>query len=279
MAFPWRKGGRMAGGQANGFLAAVVCGPRQGADVARDELLNAGDYRRILAVVEAAEKATTRPGFRAAVLEALDEHLGLRESAFFMGPPPVPGFRAVDGILHGYVEDGVPEYVERWSDREPYACAAAQALIRAHGIAGLDEFFDRLDERHRRYVEDFLLPQRIRSHTNLWLDTGLPSTGWISILSDRDGPLDRRRRAAYLVLRPHLAELLRRAILGGTHRELSLSLSERELEVARQVASGSTNAAIARHLGVGEDTVKKHISAAMRKLRVRSRAALALTVA
>lgn len=242
------------------------------------QFLQSDDYRRILAVLEVAEAAVRTQRFRTAVLEALDEHMNLAGSAFFIAPAPVPGFRAVDGVLHGYAQAGVQEYVERWSDREPYASPRAQALIRANGIAGIEEFFDRLDRTHREYVEEFLLRQRIRSHTNLWLDTGLSQTGWISILSDRDEPLSLRARAAYLTLRPHLAEMLRRTLGGSTKPAAVTLLSEREREVAQLVGSGKTNARIASDLGVSEDTVKKHVSSAMRKLRVRSRTALAIEV-
>lgn len=251
---------------------------REAGGVPAPELLNANDYRRILAILEVTERSLHSPAFRPTVLDALDEYLGLHGSALFYAPPPSPGFRAVDGVLHGYAGKGVDEYVERWSNCEPYASPAAQALLRARGIASLDEFFDRLDVTHRRYVEDFLLPHRIRSHTNLWLNTGLPSTGWISILSESDQPLSPRGRAAYLTLRPHLAELVRRTVMGGGHRAAVASLTAREFEIAELVADGKSNGSIARHLGITEDTVKKHLSAAMRKLHVSNRAALALTV-
>ena len=245
---------------------------------AGDDFLQPEDYKRILAVLEVAERATGTARFRSAVLEALEEHLNLRGSAFFIAPPPAPGFRAIDGVLHGYAQAGVHEYVERWSDREPYASPRAQALIRANGIVGIEEFFDRLDRVHREYVEEFLLRQKIRSHTNLWLDTGLPSSGWISILSDRDEPLTPRARAVYLTLRPHLAVLLRHTLLSGarlpTHGRRRLS--RREAEVGTLVALGCRNREIARHLGIGEDTVKKHVLHAMDKLEVRNRTQLAL---
>lgn len=55
-------------------------------------------------------------------------------------------------------------------------------------------------------------------------------------------------------------------------------LTERELEVARMVASGASNREIAQTLYLGEGTVKNHVSAALRKLGLRDRTQLALAM-
>ncbi|WP_336206347.1 ATP-binding protein [Nonomuraea sp. LPB2021202275-12-8] len=61
---------------------------------------------------------------------------------------------------------------------------------------------------------------------------------------------------------------------GGT-RGYGPSLSPRELEVARLAATGMTNKEIARELFLSAKTVDKHLGAALRKLGLHSRAALA----
>ncbi len=54
------------------------------------------------------------------------------------------------------------------------------------------------------------------------------------------------------------------------------TLTEREREVLQQLAGGATNKAIARSLGVGEATVKSHVSAVLAKLGLKSRTQAAL---
>ncbi|GAA4639454.1 hypothetical protein GCM10023196_101150 [Actinoallomurus vinaceus] len=54
------------------------------------------------------------------------------------------------------------------------------------------------------------------------------------------------------------------------------SLTQRELQIADLVATGLTNQEIAEHLHVTVDTVKKHISRALRKTSCTSRTQLAV---
>ena len=55
-------------------------------------------------------------------------------------------------------------------------------------------------------------------------------------------------------------------------------LSQRELEVARMVATGESNRSIAARMHLSERTVEQHVSAALRKLGMTSRSALAARV-
>lgn len=58
--------------------------------------------------------------------------------------------------------------------------------------------------------------------------------------------------------------------------EVSEGLTDRELEVLRHLGRGATNKAIAQALGVGEATVKTHVSNVLAKLGLKSRTQAAL---
>ncbi|HWX40487.1 MAG TPA: LuxR C-terminal-related transcriptional regulator, partial [Blastocatellia bacterium] len=49
------------------------------------------------------------------------------------------------------------------------------------------------------------------------------------------------------------------------------ALTEREIEVLRQVAAGNANKIIADHLAISEDTVKSHVSNILSKLGANDR--------
>jgi len=64
----------------------------------------------------------------------------------------------------------------------------------------------------------------------------------------------------------------------GGRKDLAPTLTSRELDVVRLVASGLRNKEIADRLGIGEGTVKIHLHHAYEKLGVESRLALAVLV-
>jgi DNA-binding NarL/FixJ family response regulator len=96
------------------------------------------------------------------------------------------------------------------------------------------------------------------------------ATGYL--LKDTPGEdLVRAIRAAYrgeAVLSPTVAGRLMRRV----HAPADESLTDRELEVLRLVASGATNREMARRLFISETTVKTHLLHIYTKLAVRDRA-------
>jgi DNA-binding NarL/FixJ family response regulator len=63
-------------------------------------------------------------------------------------------------------------------------------------------------------------------------------------------------------------ELVRRL----DERQAEPEITPRELEILALVAQGNANKAIAAQLGIGEDTVKQHVSRILAKLKVQDRA-------
>jgi DNA-binding NarL/FixJ family response regulator len=84
------------------------------------------------------------------------------------------------------------------------------------------------------------------------------------------------------MLRKELVETIR-SVHGGKKRippEIAMemvehhmddALSEREIEVLRQVAAGNANKSVADHLGISEETVKAHMKSILSKLGANDR--------
>lgn len=234
-------------------------------------LLQADDYRRLLAVIETAGRHAGTAAFRGSVLDALDEYLGYRGSALFLAGPPRPPWRAVDGVVHGFSR--LEEYATLWSSHEPFAQPNALARLARGTPVAFEEVYRRGDSDHRDYMDRWLLPQRIEGYMLLWLDTGLPRQGYLSLLADQR--FGARDWALLMALRPHLQFYLRRSL---PEPRSVVGLSGRELEVARLIAAGQRNEEVARALGLRVDTVKKHASKVMAKLQLRSRTQVALAL-
>ncbi len=72
------------------------------------------------------------------------------------------------------------------------------------------------------------------------------------------------------------ARLMRELRRPAVTESARVALTERETEVLQHLARGGTNKAIAQTLGVGESTVKSHVSAVLAKLGLKSRTQAAL---
>lgn len=239
--------------------------------------LESADYRGILAVLGVVQQARSTGEFQRLALEAIEEHLGYRRTTFFFGEPPVPGFKRFAGWTRGLKMVHLEEYLDRWTGDDPFVSGAATNRMRTQHVVELRELAADVHPNERRYVEAFLLRQG-SSQVSLWLDTGLPRHGYLSVFGKRATEFTSRDRAILLALRPHLAYVLRAILLDGAPAPSRSGLSPREAEVGSMVALGCSNREIARHLGIGEDTVKKHLLHAMAKLHVRNRTQLAIVL-
>jgi DNA-binding NarL/FixJ family response regulator len=100
----------------------------------------------------------------------------------------------------------------------------------------------------------------------------LPPQGVLDrrLLLFRSGGIDFTDHEVLLLrmLRPHIAELHQRR-----QRELSrqFELTPRQWEILRRVASGASNAQVARVLGLSQATVRKHLENVFVRLQVASR--------
>jgi two-component system, NarL family, response regulator LiaR len=86
----------------------------------------------------------------------------------------------------------------------------------------------------------------------------------------------RAAAAGRVHLSPQAAARLLREVRTPEPAETPEPLTEREREVLRLVSLGLANKEVARRLGIGEGTVKTHVSSLLAKLRVQSRTQAAL---
>lgn len=61
------------------------------------------------------------------------------------------------------------------------------------------------------------------------------------------------------------------SLMGKDIETLMTPLSPREMEILKHIAEGNSNKRIARALGIGEQTIKNHITSIMRKLYANDR--------
>lgn len=96
-------------------------------------------------------------------------------------------------------------------------------------------------------------------------------------LPDREAlEIHHHGRAAFVMLGMHAHEAARRLLMPGARDLAGMpgGLTNRELDCARWLAEGKTNWEIGQILGISTNTVNAHVTAAMRKLNVHSRAHL-----
>jgi DNA-binding NarL/FixJ family response regulator len=238
-----------------------------------EDLLSSDDLRRVLRVLEAAERPRSVAGFSEATVDALQTEFGYRGVAFFVTGPLGERMQPTDAAVRGMPADHAEAWQEYWGQFEPFSSHAAVALQRRYGTADLEQIHARLGAMERRYVTDFLRPAGIEAQLAFHLDTGLRATAQGSIARGdgaRFGPVNHARLR---VLRPHLANLLRQRLLDASPPANTWGLTERESQVLDLLVTGIRDRDIAEELGVSTRTVSKHLQAVYRKLSVSTRAA------
>jgi two-component system nitrate/nitrite response regulator NarL len=109
----------------------------------------------------------------------------------------------------------------------------------------------------------------LRSGAHGYILKGVSGPDLITIL--------RNVHAGQPYITPALAALMLRSVEADARRDDPLDvLTEREREILKQLANGSSNKTIAKALSIGERTVKHHMTNILQKLQVRNRVEAAL---
>jgi DNA-binding CsgD family transcriptional regulator len=174
-------------------------------------------------------------------------------------------------IKHGSPEYVIEEYFERWADRDALASDAAVTAFARSGWTTISDIYSRLDKPQQTFVDDFLRRNRCRYQLSLRIP-GRATDGYLTVMGDDEfGPTD---RAALEQFVPASSRHLRSRLPVGLEPNRDISPSERH--VCELIALGFSNREIAEVLHVEEDTVKKHVSRALKRLRMRGRTQLAV---
>ncbi|WP_345442959.1 helix-turn-helix transcriptional regulator [Actinoallomurus vinaceus] len=219
--------------------------------LACDDGLNLGDFRRILRVLDSVVEATTGPDLCDRLVDSLAHHFDW-PYAFVVERPDrsaaghgVSGGRQRDRFPRAFVE----EFIARWHTKNAFPPPSGDS---GAGLGG------------GREMVRVLIPAIPIDHATLT----------IAFADGRYAGL-RERLISYQLGRLLIPSL--RQYFSNDSRAVGLeSLTQRELQIADLVATGLTNQEIAEHLHVTVDTVKKHISRALRKTSCTSRTQLAV---
>ncbi len=235
-------------------------------------MLKSDDYRRLLAVLEDVEQATSLSALRRATLDAVLAHLGWEHAAFLTGAGDAP---KLEGVAVGLPQRRLDALLSRLSREQAMRHLLSSGKLDLTRVLTRDDLCAVLTDGGRAVGDEFLAAHEFSSMLGAWLDAPGATKGLLVLLAGSRGftTSDHERLSE---LAPHLANLLAlQTPRDGAVRSTSL-LTPREAETVDLVAAGCSNRTIARRLNVTESTVKKHVSAALTKLDVNSRTQLAL---
>jgi DNA-binding CsgD family transcriptional regulator len=223
-----------------------------------DELLTAGDHRRVIGVLEAVDHAADLPEFRADLVHALQDWFGFRGVAVLHGGTLTAAVSSECGVLDGYSAGFLDEYAARWIGLDPFRDEGFFPRILNAGVVRLSDI-----AAGTEFMDVFLRRHQITDKAAMIIDGGPEGVIYVG-MSVQDTPRVPERDLAVLrALRRHLGPL---AVLQlARHREQQAAmaachLTPREQEIAGLAAKGLTNRQIAGRLFISVDTVKKHLT-------------------
>ncbi|MDG3014101.1 helix-turn-helix transcriptional regulator [Speluncibacter jeojiensis] len=240
--------------------------------------LRTADYQRVFAVLDRCESVRTVSEFRSRIVTAMTEAFPMRVATCFVGDRFDTQLSDPDATLAGAGswESKRSDYHRHWARHDVFGTPEARRHLDAGRVASLRDLRELPDES-AAYVRDYLDAFQMRSVNAMQLD--LPGTGRAIVgLFDTDenalGPAD----LAALRLLARQLSVLTRSLDAEPLRDVLAPLTERQRQVARLVADGLSNAAIARRLTLTEDTVKKYVSRILAATGCSSRTQLAVDV-
>ncbi|WP_194892480.1 helix-turn-helix transcriptional regulator [Catenulispora pinisilvae] len=257
-----------------------------------DEPLSPEDYRRVVGVVEAVDRAADLAEFRERLVTALQTWFGYRGVTVLHGDTAADAVVNGCGVLAGYSAEFLASYdAEGWVGEDPFR---AEDFLRRLPEAGVLRLTD--VAAGSRFLDQFLHPRGIADKAAMLVDAGPSGVLWVGLampgdqdpggqgVGEQGADVGARRvpdrdLAVLRVLRRHLTPLAVEQLARHRAREASRGdwdLTPREWDVADLAAQGLTNRQIAARLFIGVDTVKKHLTRVLAATSCGSRTQLAV---
>src|SRR5271163_4906168 len=188
-------------------------------------MMKIDDFRRVLAVLEEIERATSLSGLRRATLDAVSTQLGWEHVAFLTGVTDSP---KVEGVAIGFPQRRLDALLARLSREQ-----AVQELLGAlpsdpGAVVAREDLWALLSDGGRSLADESLAGQGFRSLIGAWLDPPGTTKGLFVVLGAREPSAQDRERL--IALAPHLTNLIAlQTPRDGTMRSTA-SLTPREAE-------------------------------------------------
>lgn len=242
-----------------------------------DLALDARHYQCAFEVLEECDGAVTLADFKQRVVDSIARSYRVASATFFVGSTSQLACADPDPVINGITRGMLPEYQERWYRYDVFGAADTIGIFHSTRVAALSEL-DRLNSEPRHYVTDYLYRHDVRSATAICLDLAGGRKALVGLF-DRDahrlGPGD---IASLRLLAKPLSRIAHDLPNASAPGHALGGLSPRQLEVARLVADGLSNQAIAAALSLHEDSIKKYVSRILSSVGCRNRTELALKV-
>ncbi|MEY9891568.1 DNA-binding CsgD family transcriptional regulator [Catenulispora sp. MAP12-49] len=247
------------------------------------EPLSPEDYRRVVGVVEAVDRAGDLAEFRERLVTALQSWFGYNGVTVLHGDTAAEAVESGCGVLAGYSAEFLRTYdAEGWERRDPFR---DEGFLRRLGEIGVVRLTDVAEGS--RFRDEFLLPRGIADKAAMLIDAAPSGVLWVGLAVPVPAPVQAagaarvpdRDLAVLHVLRRHLAPLAAEQLARHRAREATRGdwdLTPREWDVADLAAQGLTNRQIAARLFIGVDTVKKHLTRVLAATSCGSRTQLAV---
>lgn len=239
--------------------------------------LDVRHYKSAFAVLEHCDAAPTLEAFKQLVVESVARSYRVASATFFVGTTSQLACTDPAPVINGITKGMLPEYQENWYRYDLFGSADTLNLFHTTRVAALSEL-NRLNTEPLHYVTDYLYRHDVRSATAMCLDLAGGRKALVGLFdrdADRVGPGE--IASLRLLARP-LSRIARDLSDQSPPGPTLSGLSPRQLEVARLVADGLSNQAIAGALNIHVDSVKKYVSRILASAGCHNRTELALRV-